>query len=357
LLCSFAVENFRCLSDTKLNDLKRVNLITGINNVGKTSLLESLFIFSGTYNPELLLRVNKFRGYSGFDINFDSSASPPWESLFREFNTNRMIRVCGLFKNNGERIITISHSLENVATPVKMVPVKHEEGTYASSSMPILSATMTVKEIGEKKQVFRIVFDPNGMRIEPTPPPPPFPGVFIAASSRFDFKEEARRFSSLVNKKQEGIVIEALRRIDSRVKDVSLTYMAGEPVLNADIGISHLIPLPDMGEGITRLLRVVLAISSSPEGIVMIDEIENGFHYSCLGDLWEVIDEVSRNTNTQVFITTHSLECIKSAHEVFGKGDYDFALFRLDRIKEEIEIMRYDKETLTSSLEFGMDVR
>lgn len=356
MLSSFSVENYRCFSDLKLQDLKRVNLITGINNVGKTSLLEALFIFCGTSNPELLLRVNTLRGYNEFVIQFDSFVSPPWIALFNEFNLNNAIRLCGFFKGRSVRTIKISHNQKAHSDSAKFISIKQDESSYASLVSPSLSATLTVEEVG-KKETYSIIFDQNGMRIEPTPPPPPFPGIFLAARSRLNFKEEANRFSNLEKRKEKAIIVDALKIIDNRIEDVSLIFTGNEPVLNADTGINHLVPLPDMGEGIVRLLSIITAIANSPNGVVIIDEIENGFHYSCLGNLWKVIDEVSERTNTQVFLTTHSLECIKSAHNLFASKNYDFALFRLDRIKEEIEVVRYDKDTLGSSIEFGMDVR
>ena len=39
---SFRVKNFRCFKDLQINDLGRVNLISGKNNTGKTALLEAM---------------------------------------------------------------------------------------------------------------------------------------------------------------------------------------------------------------------------------------------------------------------------------------------------------------------------
>ncbi len=41
---SFTFKNFRCFRDFKLDSLARVNLIAGQNNVGKTALLEAIFL-------------------------------------------------------------------------------------------------------------------------------------------------------------------------------------------------------------------------------------------------------------------------------------------------------------------------
>ncbi len=51
--------------------------------------------------------------------------------------------------------------------------------------------------------------------------------------------------------------------------------------------------------------------------VVLIDEIENGIHHTVMRDLWEVIVKHSRESNTQIFATTHSYECIEAAHRAF----------------------------------------
>ena len=59
---SFHVQNFRGFKDLELNDLARINLIAGENNIGKTSLLEALFLFSGAHNLTLTVSIQNFRG-------------------------------------------------------------------------------------------------------------------------------------------------------------------------------------------------------------------------------------------------------------------------------------------------------
>jgi AAA15 family ATPase/GTPase len=59
---SFEAKNFRGFEDLAISELGRVNLIAGVNNIGKTALLEALFIHCGAYNPVLALNVNALRG-------------------------------------------------------------------------------------------------------------------------------------------------------------------------------------------------------------------------------------------------------------------------------------------------------
>jgi AAA15 family ATPase/GTPase len=129
-------------------------------------------------------------------------------------------------------------------------------------------------------------------------------------------------------------------------------------MLHGDIGLDRLVPLPLLGEGMARLASLVLAVGNAPNGIVLVDEVENGLHHSILPKVWRAVGEVARQFNTQVFATTHSLECIVAAHKAFTESEiYDFRLHRLDRVKETIRAVTYRQETLEAAIETGLEVR
>jgi AAA15 family ATPase/GTPase len=55
------ITNFRSIAELNLENFKQINLITGRNNCGKTTVLEALFLISGMSNPELPVKINNFR--------------------------------------------------------------------------------------------------------------------------------------------------------------------------------------------------------------------------------------------------------------------------------------------------------
>ena len=122
-----------------------------------------------------------------------------------------------------------------------------------------------------------------------------------------------------------------------------------------DIGLSELVPIAIMGEGMNRLARLVLGISSAPKGVVLIDEIENGFHHSVLPDVWRAIDTASKQSNTQIIATTHSFECVSAAHKVLDPDD--FRLHRLEANDDGNRCVTYDPETIAAALDFNLEVR
>src|SRR5262249_4624478 len=153
-------------------------------------------------------------------------------------------------------------------------------------------------------------------------------------------------YGELESAKRQEEILPALRLLEPRLQRLSLIPFAGAPVLHGDIGLSRLVPLPLMGEGLRRLLSILLAIATHKGGVILIDEIENGIHHSVLNKVWQAIALVARQANVQLFATTHSYECILAAHEAFAVSEpYDFALHRLDRTDAGIRPVTYDQDT------------
>ena len=55
------IENFRGIKKLEVKDLNSINIFVGKNNSGKSSILEALFLLTGISNPELILRIDRFR--------------------------------------------------------------------------------------------------------------------------------------------------------------------------------------------------------------------------------------------------------------------------------------------------------
>jgi len=113
-----------------------------------------------------------------------------------------------------------------------------------------------------------------------------------------------------------------------------------------------------MGEGMGRLLSIVLAIASAARGVILIDEVENGIHHSVMTKVWSAIAQVARAADVQIFATTHSWECITAAHQAFSEsGTYDFRLHRLDRVDDDVRAVTFDQEMLDAAIKAGLEVR
>lgn len=172
--------------------------------------------------------------------------------------------------------------------------------------------------------------------------------------------EDADLFN-LISAKRGGEerVVELLRVIEPRLQDLKYLKLGQQPLVYADVGMEDLIPITQLGQGFTRLLRLYSEILLAKSKIILIDEIENGIHYTAMPKVWKGIATIAREEDLQVFATTHSYECIRYAHEAFSPEPvYDPALHRLERDKEgDIRAVTMNRESLAASFEMEWEIR
>jgi hypothetical protein len=182
-------------------------------------------------------------------------------------------------------------------------------------------------------------------------------GIFLGSSAA-PSEQDIALFGELEAAKRLDDILPALRIIEPRLQKLGLVPTTDKPIIHGDIGMSRLVPIPFMGEGLRRVLSIVLAIANAPGGVVLIDEIENGLHYSVHKKVWQAIAVAARKNDVQVFATTHSWECIVAANESFSASDpFDLAVHRLDRRDQEIRAVSYDREALAAAMKHEMEVR
>ena len=159
--------------------------------------------------------------------------------------------------------------------------------------------------------------------------------------------------------KKQDTLLNVLKKIEPRLTKLSIILVNGEPIIHGDIGLNRLLPLPLLGDGIGRVLSISLAIMSASDGVILLDEVENGLHYSIHSKVWSSIDLISEEFNVQVFATTHSSECVTAAHNAFGNGkSQNFRLHRLDKKDNgEISVTTYGKNELKTAVESEFEVR
>jgi len=358
---SFEVNNFRCIRELAVADLQRVNLLAGMNNVGKTSLLEALFLHCGAYNTELSLRINAFRGIESVKLELGQWAETPWDSLFNDFDTSKKVQLVGKNETSVRRVLRLKVMRQH--EELAQIGKSLQYGPNGSSRVSLSSEVAHVLELGyeagsRQRGKYYMILDQKGIRSEPIAPPPPFPAFYLPTRTRIPLIEDADRFGNLDKIGGLDALLKILQLIEPRLRRLSIIPSGGVPIIHGDIGLSRMVPIPIMGGGTVRLTRLVLAIGNAPNGVVLVDEIENGIHHSLLTKLWSAIGVVARQFNAQVFATTHSLECIVAFHNASkDSGIYDFRLHRLDRFKESTRVVTYDQSTMEAAIETGLEVR
>ena len=356
MLKNIHVKNFRNLSDLTIDQLGRVNLFTGRNNSGKTTLLEALFLLVGAGNPGMTLNINALRGIDSVGGTPTVVQDTFWKPMFSALDMTKTITVEANMTSLGrlklditlERPNTIQVPLEDIGGP----PVTE----LSNESTLLFSFDGKPGEHGEG----RMRVAGNGIQIEQPNASVPFQAMFL--SSRLgNLQEDAVRLGQLRTRKQTNTVEDALKIIEPRLQHLEANPASGTPLIWGDVGLAELVPLPVMGEGMTRVARLILGISSAPGGLVLVDEIENGLHHSILSKVWKAVDKAAKNFDTQVIATTHSYECLEAACQALGAED-----FRLHRLeagkgqtfeKRKIRCVTYEPDEIHAAIHHNFEVR
>ena len=181
---------------------------------------------------------------------------------------------------------------------------------------------------------------------------------FLLARRRENPERIAEQLSRLRESKDHAKIVEMLRIVEPRLEDLEVLSRLKKNMIYGDIGLPRLVPISLMGEGLGRLLEISLAIVNVENSILLIDEIENGFHHSVMKKVWQAIAHLARQYNVQVFATTHSWECIEAAHASFCEDDiYDFRFHRLQYEAQNIQAITFDRIALETTLEQGWEIR
>ncbi len=124
------------------------------------------------------------------------------------------------------------------------------------------------------------------------------------------------------------------------------------------VGVNERISLGSMGEGMNRMLGIALALVNAKDGMLLIDEVDTGLHYSVLPEMWKLIFEVAHRLNVQVFATSHSWDCIQAFQEAAAENkEAEGVLIRLEQRKDGIGAVTFDEQELAIVTREQIEVR
>ncbi len=168
-------------------------------------------------------------------------------------------------------------------------------------------------------------------------------------------EEDADRPQQLLRLKQTHLLIDVLQTFEPNLKDVKILFHNGTPMIWADIGLSELVPLTALGERMIRTNRLILAMTVARNGVVLADEIENGFHYSLMPNFWRQIDLVSKHFGTQIIATTQSRECVRAAQESLPHEQFTFHRLAVDQNGNSC--ISFPEDALEAVLKHDFEIR
>ena len=363
MITDLEISGYKGLGSLSLTGLRRLTLIGGCNNVGKTSLLEAIFTAHDWGNPELLTRHLHWRGVDSFQANADA-----WSSAFAGFKLSGKIQV--KIKNSaGGREAFLAQLLEDTRGALPTTASKDSAENIRAPGEQSLRVSFT----RGSRPVFEAVVQVNRavppFSFRSTKASEPAPHLFYAiARNRSSAAEDAQAFGLLDEKKLTEPVVKALQVIEPRLESLSVIPVGPQPLLYADVkGLPRKVPVNLLGDGVSRLLTLLIQITKLRGGYLLVDEIENGFHYSTMRDVWRVLYIAAKENQCQIFASTHSYECLTAYADALGElAPDDYSFVRLDKTievdsankaVERISAAQYDSTALRNAIDGHWEVR
>lgn len=358
MISKLHILGFKGLEDLELPRLSRVTLLGGRNNVGKTSVLEALFMFFDRLNPQMILRQFAWRGVSVLSMEPESM----WAPVFNNYDLNIPIIISAVI-NSSEEKMTVkfnpNYILPSIPADVAKSGVKSFQVRTDQKPAPSYALDIRYDSKDMKNQMAHLLMGPEGIgmhvdNVKMTARR----SVFIGARGPVYPSEDAERFGQLDIMGKQDKILDFLRLMEPNLKSLSSIAMGDTSLIHGDVGLARKIPVSYMGDGVSRLLTIILAIATSSNGIVVIDECENGIHYSVMPKIWEGIARAAREFDCQVIGTTHSYECLEAAcNGITEDLTSDFSYIRIDRTDSKTKAKCFDHGMLKVAIETNMEVR
>lgn len=311
MLDRIEISNFLAFRYLKIDNIKRVNLITGKNNTGKTALLEAIRAYRSRFSSYVISDILNNRGFRLSD----------YEDLFGLFNTVETSRSpVELFinefklKSNSDlrQAIELFESDEAIAN---LSLLNHHD--YPDKNLVYLSFGFDEDRLED--QWSKIALTPT----------------------------EDDVFSIIKNSIQENFL-----KLNVTSKEVLIRLEGEERPVN----------IRKLGDGMKRIVSIAMALATSKGKVLLIDEIETGLHHTVLSKLWEIIFEYSLKWDIQVFATTHSNDAITTFRNEAARTDEQKRMSRIVRLQKsrvngDIEAVLYDYKKLDLLLDSDVEIR
>ena len=376
-LPSLSISGFRGFTSLSIPQLGRVTLLTGLNGVGKTTVLDAIRIYAtATHDtpwPLAALLAERLRQQDewrdGLDEDGDKVLVADYTGLFhgRSFPPGQPIsiglkndennvqldvyRAGSLSKEEEEKLILSLSRIEDTDIPPLLVTFKQ----HPKYLLPWINSRAYIS-LARRKRFFGMVDDDNKQspeRLNCVSIGPNLPNneALVEFIDKVALTEEDHKpkeaLELILDDEIYGIAV--IGRDERSRSRVMVKLSEQEPRA----------PLKSLGDGVTRFFGIAAALVKSRNGILLIDEVENGIHYSVHEKLWKMILEAAHKYNIQVVATTHSRDTVVGfADAVDNLGmEESSVIVRIERHGKQFQAVKYTGDRIKTVSEYDIEVR
>jgi predicted ATPase len=365
-LSSLEVEGYRAIQHVRIEKLAQVNLFVGKNNVGKTSLLEAIRLYVSRTPRAVLADLIADKGDYRTRI---STRGPRYEVTVEELEAvaeEAEAFFHGSFSGSSNARIRIGPA--GLSGDVLTISLPWAESARQSGASGRIGSELFIGpdsplfEIDKGGDRAAIPFDLLLRRIPLARPLNRADVLFVSAGGL-----EPDRLAALWDRAAAaGKATEVEHALRSIVPDLDRVYLVGErgsarrrSVVLGLRGAARAVPLLSMGDGVNRVFGIALALVQTQGGVVLIDEVENGLHYSVQEEVWRAILTLAHELGVQVFATTHSWDGIQAFAAASNESvEVDGMLHRLEnRGLDKLRVVELTEEDLAIVSRQRIEVR
>lgn len=347
---SIHIKNFRGIKDLAIDNLKPITIFLGENSVGKSTVLESLFLVTGPNNPSMPLKISSMRAHSGVSLDTVSY-------IYHDADYNNVPSFSTVLDNGKEiRIMSFSPKFT-----IDETIVDDHLNTLGNKIVP-LTGVDCIFEIKTEESLFSGIStlerNKEG-KLEPYPDANYEEKVeSMLLSPYYNVAESLlAEYSELVKTGLKNLVLDAIRKFDDRITGIEAT---NDGLFLGYQHLSTMVPLSMAGDGVQKYLSIAIRALRPSLGIIIIDEIENGLHFTAHQKLWKFIFQSAKDLGKQFFISTHNketLKCLSSYIDSLSESTELLSVITLSR--EDTGIVPYylSGEGLSGAIENNVEIR
>ncbi len=334
MINTLEINEYKGFSNFKLHNLSQINIISGKNNTGKTALLEAISILKSSDN------LRTFKKNIALIFKSRDLYSEDLEKYFEDINLSMTIKDVN---------IKIEHHFKDeLEIDIEQLDKRLQREFDGSEEFLIMYHNDKVKDIMRFERRSESAFYVSREKSDT---------AFID-SSKPNNSDLTTLYSSIQDLGIQDKFLTYLQIIDKNIIRIEPQLRERKSFLRVTLENPYRsLFSSELGEGTNRFIEILCVLLSNANGTVLIDEIENGIHYTKLYDVWKAIIEIVQKETIQLFVTTHDDESI----EALLKASQDRAFEKVTSIKlfrdEENQIQPSIKnfEILEYGIEQGAD--
>jgi hypothetical protein len=353
MITSLSATGFRGFRSISIRDLRPVNILVGASASGKTALLEAIRLAAGA-TPNVAWQLNATRTLPllAFPNPTRDQFEGLFSSLFYDFDVTHRIQLSINDRELGLAAVDIYFDQDKQIAPLPQPPT----GQVGFPVLPLAFKRFNFR--GEESIFYANLNSQGQLNLDGAPELGPRIEFFTSAWQA-NGQQIASWYSTLSIANKEAEITRAVRKQFPQIEDLTVQNPTNfiSSIYATLPHLSHKLPVSLVSSGINKFISLLIGISATAGGVLLIDEIENGIYYRLFESLWKALHSFARANGTQLFLSTHSLECLRGVTPLIQSDAEDFSLIQMTTRTGESEAFVVPGEDAYAAIEGGVEVR